>query len=1001
MIGVLLTSIAMLNSTLVPIDLRVESLTSPLALPTRTPRFSWKYKSGNGEAKNLLQSGYRILVASSEQTLQNDRGDLWDSGKVQSSDQFGIRYGGSVLKSLTQGWWKIQVWDGAGNATSWTAPQSFGVGLNPEDWKAAWIHGDKPEPIIDPLEHANWIWKSGIDWEHAPAGAVVFTKSFEAKVAKIWLTVDNLFELRLNGKLLKTTTDTEGWRNIQQVDLTPELHDGPNQLEIKATNFTEGAAGLLAAVELTTAEGQNQTLVSDESWLADGAASNKIGENGRNPWGKLRVQRFVVAPAQIFQRKFSADKKLGRATLYATALGIADFQINGKLVSEDLFTPGWTDYRKRVQYRAFDVTNLVHNGENTLGAVLGQGWFSGYVAWGGQREHYGDTPMLKAQLELEFEDGSTQTVVTDSSWMSATGPILDEHFLHGEKYDARIQPNGWKAAGVGKWDAPLEPFQGNPVRVYQELKPKSITARGEGKYIIDFGQNLTGFVRLKLNEPAGTKISIRHAERLDSDGNIYTVNLRMAQAIDTYVCRGGGEETWNPRFTFHGFQYIEIEGLDHAPKESEFTALAISSSTPEDGHLETSDPMLNQLLSNAWWTQKMNFVDVPTDCPQRDERLGWTGDAQAYVQTASYFSDVQAFFTRWLITLNDDQRADGQFPMVAPVLKGLEDGGAAWADAGVICPTTIYEMYGDREVLERSYPNMKRFIEFTRTRNKPNLLPPDSFHCFGDWLSIKADTPNEVIHTAYFAMSAGLVADAAEILGHQDDAKKYRELRKQVIEAFRTAYVSADGRIKGDTQCGYVLAIAFDLLDDARAKMAANHLVEDIEKRGWHLSTGFVGTRDIMYVLNKIGRDDVAFKLLHQTTFPSWLFPIKNGATSIWERWDGWTPEGGFQDPGMNSFAHYAYGAVAGWMFKAIGGISTMDAGFGKVLIAPKIDPSLSWAKCSYDSVRGLIRCNWKKVPTGIELEVEVPPNVVAEVHIPSLDGKELVKSVGSGTHRF
>ena len=726
-----------------------------------------------------------------------------------------------------------------------------------------------------------------------------------------------------------------------------------------------------------------------------------LGKNGVQPWGPVQEHPLVIAPAQYFRHPVTINKKVRHATLYASALGIADFTVNGRRVTDDLFTPGWTSYTKRTLYRAFDVTSRLRTGRNSLGAVLGQGWFAGYVAWGHQREHYGSTPMLRAQLEIEYEDGSKETVGTGKDWQFAEGPIRDEHFLHGEKFDARLRPSGWKQAAVGDYSTALRAFDGEPVRAYKTLKPASVKEVAKGIYQLDFGQNLSGFVKLRVKEPKGTKITIRHAERLDKDGRIYTINLRLAEATDTYTCKGGGVETWNPRFTFHGFQYIEVSGLSHRPDENTFQAVAISSATPEAGVLETSDPMLNKIVSNAWWTQKMNFVDVPTDCPQRDERLGWTGDAQAYVQTAAYYSDVHAFFNKWLVTLDDDQRADGQYPKVAPVLKGLDDGGPAWADAGVICPITLFDPYGDRELLARHYPNMKRFIEFCRTRSKPDLLPPSVYHCYGDWLSINADTPNDVIELAYFAGSTQLVARAAHELGKTSDEAELIALHTKLKEAFQQAYVSEDGHVKGETQCAYVLALGFDLLDERRAKLAADLLVKDIEKRGWHLSTGFVGTRDLMHVLSKIGRDDVAFRLLHNTTFPSWGFTVVNGATSIWERWDGWTPEKGFQDAGMNSFAHYAYGAVAGWMFKTIGGISQLEPGYGKILISPQLDPKLTAAKCSYDSVRGPIKCSWKKIGDGVEVNVEVPPNATAVVYVPRRDGSSFVKQVGSGRYRF
>jgi alpha-L-rhamnosidase len=416
--------------------------------------------------------------------------------------------------------------------------------------------------------------------------------------------------------------------------------------------------------------------------------------------------------------------------------------------------------------------------------------------------------------------------------------------------------------------------------------------------------------------------------------------------------------------------------------------------------------MLNQLFSNIYWTQRANFIDIPTDCPQRDERLGWTGDAQVYIETASLICDVQAFFNKWLVDLADGQRADGQFPMVAPVKVAGDDGGPAWADAGVICPWTIYQVYGDRRVLERQYPSMVKFVEFCRKRSTPDLLPPARFHCFGDWLSIKADTPKDVIFTAYFAHSTALTAQAAEAMGKREDAAKYRQLFERIRDAFKRAYIGPDGRIKGNTQAVYVLAIAFGLVEPATPKSvpglrpsdgkdferAAKYLVEDIEKRGYHLSTGFIGTRSLMPALSMIGRDDVAFRLLHNDTFPSWGFSIKQGATSIWERWDGWTPEKGFQDPGMNSFAHYSFGAVYGWMAHTIGGIR-IGASSRRVFIAPRIDPDLNWAKTSYKGLSGMVATSWKRDGDRLELDVTIPANMTATVWLPAADAKDITES--------
>ncbi len=982
--------------TIAPYELRVNAMSNPLAIQGSEPEFSWKLKATDANLKGLRQSSYRILVATNPNLLKQEIGDLWDSGVVNSAATYGVKYAGKKLQAKLNCFWKLQVWDQDGVAAAWSKPENFATGL--DRFSAKWIHGDRPKSPESPLDGARWIWSDAFAGDRTPATTHTFTHSWNISAkgkTTLYITADDTLDIKVNGKSVALTGQVNNWRELKFADVSSIVVAGKNSIQVISSNLSVGPAGLVATIK-TEVGNKTEIVQTDGTWLADGRPVRDLFPYGRGSYGAIGGLN-VVAPAQYFAKPFEVKKKVFRATLYASALGMADLTLNGTRITDDLFTPGWMDYNKRVQYRAFDITKTLKPGANSLGAILSQGWYSGYVAWGSQREHWGDTPQLVMQAEIEYTDGSSEIIGTDETWKYGEGPIRDEHFLHGEKYDANLPITTNKSALVAPNPTiPIDAFDGDPVREYTRIKAKKITEQGDGKYLIDYGQNLSGFIHLKVNYPAGTKLTIRHGERLDKDGKLYTENLRLAKAIDTYTCRGGGEE-WNPRFTFHGFQFIEVSGVPTRPNGDVFTAVAISSSTPESGTLKTSDAMLNKLVSNAWWTQKMNFVDVPTDCPQRDERLGWTGDAQAYIRTATYYSDVQAFFQRWLVTLDDSQSADGNYPKVAPVLKGLDDGGPAWGDAGVICPMTIYNVYGDKTLLARHYPQMKKFIEFCRARSTPKLLPPKSYHIFGDWLSINANTPPDVITTAYFAGSTKIVADAARILGKRTEAAEYDELHEKIKTAFQSAYIDSEGHVKGETQTGYVLALFFDLMPKELETKAAEHLVENIKARDWHLSTGFVGTRDLMHVLSKIGRNDVAFRLLHNKTFPSWGFPIVNGATSIWERWDGWTPEKGFQDVGMNSFAHYAYGAVVGWMFEKIGGIKEVKPGFEEILIAPAIDPNLTSSDCVYKSVRGDIKTSWTVKKGVFALSVEVPVNATAKVVLP--DGSE--HRVGSGTYSY
>jgi alpha-L-rhamnosidase len=720
-----------------------------------------------------------------------------------------------------------------------------------------------------------------------------------------------------------------------------------------------------------------------------------------------------VLGCPLFRKQFTVEKPIRRATLYASALGNYALSINGQsLPVADFFNPGWTDYRKRVYYNTYDVTRLVHKGgRNAIGAVLAAGWYAGAIGFKSDRFIYGRDPRLFVQLELEADDGSIQTIATDGSWKTAWGPWIEGEFLAGETYDARKEMRGWDSpefndaawesvAVTDRIEAQFQAIPTNPVRVTGFLKPVKVTQQRPGVYVFDMGQNFAGFAVLHAKGPAGTKIVLRFAEMLNPDGSIYTTNLRGARCTDTYVLSGKGEETWAPQFTFHGFRYLEMTGYPGTPAKSTILGVAINSATPMVGSFECSSPMVNKLYSNICWTQRANFISIPTDCPQRDERLGWTGDAEVFCRAATYNADVASFFTKWLVDLEDAQQPDGGVTDVAPFVLNLGHGTAAWADAGTICPATIYWVYNDKRLLEKHYGMMVRLVEFDRKHSKDLLRPAEGY---GDWLSIKADTPKDVIGTAFFAESTHLTAQAARVLGKEADARKYQALFEDIKRAFNKAYVAPDGRIKGNTQTCYVMALYFNLLPEDKRPLAAKYLVEDIAARGGCLSTGFVGTSMLMPVLAQTGHQDVAYRLLLNETFPSWGYSIKHGATSIWERWDGWTAEKGFQDPGMNSFAHYSFGAVARWMFQSVAGIDTDGPGYKRLLIRPQLpvgagwqpaplgQPGLSWVKASYRSLHGRIATEWRTEGGKFALGVTIPANTIATVSLPAA-GPERVR---------
>ena len=851
-------------------DLRCEYMDNPLGIDNSMPQLSWKLQSGQ---RDQSQTAYRILVASDAAKLKKNIGDLWDSGKVASSDETGVVYDGNPLAFGAECFWKVMVWDQDDKAGQWSRASKWSMGvLGADQWDIAWIGFDKPR------------------------------------------------------------IDAESVHKIEKLD-------------------------------------------------------------------------YLLVPPRFLRKEFRVDKPVKRATLYVSALGNYEMSINGRSVGDDYFAPGWTDYKIRVYYNTYDVTPMVNEGTNAIGGVLADGWYAGHIGWGKKRDHYGKNPRLSGQIVIEHQDGSATVVATDSSWKANTGPMLESDFLAGETYDGRLEMDGWDKAGfdASGWFGvdvteriaiKVEAYPTAGVKVFQEIKPLSVTEPVKGNFVFDMGTNFAGFARLKVKGKKGTKITLRFGERLKADGTVYTANLRKARVIDTYICKGTGVEIWQPKFTFHGFQYVGMTGFPGKPGKGAITGVELTSATPVAGSFECSDPRLNQLYHNICQTQRANFVDIPTDCPQRDERMGWTGDAQAYIRTACLNTDVQSFFRKWFVALMDTQDKDGDLPKVAPRIgKSVGgSGGPAWADAGIICPWAIYEVYGDKTVLEKHYDAMAKFVRF-RERSAPDHLAPKEFHCYGDWLNIEADTPKDVIYTAYTAGDAQIMAKVAAVLGKDKDVEKYNKLYEDIKLAFNKAYVNQDGIIKGNTQTAYILALWFDLVDGAMKEKAARHLIERIKERNWHLSTGFVGTRDLMHVLSKIGRTDVAYRLLFTDTYPSWLFPVKNGATSIWERWNSWTPEKGFGDTGMNSFSHYTYGAVGQWMFENIGGIKSEGPGYKKIVIKPYITDKLSWAKTSYDCIRGTIVSDWSVRDGKFKWSVQIPAGATATVYVPAIDAAVATES--------
>lgn len=729
--------------------------------------------------------------------------------------------------------------------------------------------------------------------------------------------------------------------------------------------------------------------------------------------------RDTSARSPLFRKQFPLKKQIRAALVYVTAKGLYELHINGQRVGDDYFTPGWTSYKNHLQYQVYEVTTALKKGENAIGVTLGNGWYKGRIGFNGQRNFYGDTRALLLQLEIEYTDGSRESINTNDSWKVSYGAIMASDIYDGEIYDARMEKTGWSAANYTEDDTwtnvrllekgpeQLVGMSGPTVKKHETFKALKIFKTPKGETVVDFGQNLVGWVILKTKGPAGTKITLSHAEVLDKEGNFYTTNLRSAKAQTTYILKENTEQTFEPHFTFQGFRYAKVEGYPGELTTADLTAVALYSDMAITGKFSTSHPLLNQLQHNIQWGQKGNFLDVPTDCPQRDERLGWTGDAQAFANTAAYNMDVAGFFTKWLKDLQADQRADGLVPHVIPNVLSANDGASTgWADVSTIIPWNMYMAYGDKGILEAQYESMQKWVGYMTSKAKDNLWNT-GFH-FGDWLFYRPDDDNDgkaavtdkyLIAQAFYAHSVQLLINAARVLGKTADVNKYMPLLNDIKEAFIKEYMTPNGRLVSSTQTAYVLALQFDMLPESLRTSAADRLVTNIKRYGNHLTTGFLGTPYLCHVLTRFGHTDVAYTLLMQESYPSWLYPVKMGATTIWERWDGIKPNGSFQTPDMNSYNHYAYGAIGDWMYRNITGINgdTLVPGYKKIHITPKPGGGITHASGELNTPYGWVTSSWKIENSLFKLDVRIPANTSAIVVLPDAERKE----TGSGEYHF
>jgi alpha-L-rhamnosidase len=1042
-------------------DLLTNGRTEPLGIPAEAPSLSWV--SGSA-ARGVVQTAYQVRVASSTDALESP--DVWDSGKAASDRQVDVVYGGPALASQTAYHWQVRVWDGADQASAWSEPATFETGmLSTEDWgDADWIGAPAGNEVdrwtdytasfdfsIDNLVFAAYVRTAnlgnGYMWQLSVADgtprfrphrkvngnfALIENKDISSVISAADLAQgEHTMSVAFNGSTITTSLDG------QVIDTRTDATFAKGFVGFRSSVATEGPeAATVHGVTVTAGDGD--TLLDTDFTNGNPFTGGTLVEDGLEIKGNLEtLWRSPDDNRPLLRTDFdTADgKTLTSARVYASARGIYELNLNGDKVGDQFLAPGWTDYDDRIQSQTYDVTDLVQDGQNSFGAELADGWWAGKVGMWGPGV-YGDDLSLVARLRLDYSDGTSEWVDTDGTWTSHVGPYVFTDNIDGETYDGRFEQAGWDHAGFDDsgWTPVvvedsatdlLVPQGDEPVRATEELATMERTEPTPGAFIYDLGQNMVGVARMTLQGQAGDTVRIRYGEVLNPDGTLYTANLRAAKVTDYYTFAADGTITHEPKFTQHGFRYVEIIGAAAPPAVSDVTGVVWGSDLPATGDLETSSPMLNQLVSNISWGQRGNFLSIPTDTPARDERLGWSGDINVFAPTASYLRDTRAFLSKWMVDMRDTQFANGDLPGIAPEPPGVGccGSGTGWSDAGITVPYALWHSYGDASAAREFYPEMTKFMDYLRTHAGADLIDTGRGG-WGDWLNLDDPTPTAVMGTAYLAEDARMMSEMAAAVGEDADAAEYAQLSADARAAFAEAFISADGTVNGNSQTAYAMALGMDLVPDALRDAVAAKFVAKLAAKNNHLTTGFLGTPWLLPALSSIDRDDLAYRLLMHEDYPSWGYEVANGATTMWERWDSIKPDGSFGDVGMNSFNHYAYGAVGDWMYQNVGGIAAVEPGYKKSRIAPRIGGGLTHGSGDLESVYGAIATDWTVTAEDLSLSVEIPVNTTAEVVLPadnpwsvteggallddvegisdvtSADG-EVTLTVGSGSYEF
>jgi alpha-L-rhamnosidase len=1028
-----------------PAALQCDSLTTPLGDDNHEPLLSWKLQDARVGAK---QTAYKVTVATSPRLLESGHADIWDSGRVESDHSVFVPYGGPRLNAETRYYWRVQSWDKDGKSYPTSDVSWWETGLlDSSNWTAQWIGFEDAEQSAIRAAKAEWITNPPPAGD-PPKGAtkhdfrLAFDLPQQVKHADLYVTGEEMPAAWVNGANVLTAHaqppwGRPPWKTYTRTDVTSSLHAGQNLLGIEILRYDGGNRGqtpMSATLYLAMADGTSKIFKTGASgwksqlnapanWYAaksedSGWATAVPYPPGKDAFGGPDTPGNPVPTSAVsaLRHGFEVKKTVATARLYSTALGSYKFNINGKVVGDQVLAPGWTDYRERVTYQAYDVTALLKPGANAIGALLAPGWYSTPLEWVGQGNNYGDTPnALKAQLRIAYTDGRVDWIATDGSWKADISPILSAEIYDGETYDATRRQAGWDTASFSdaRWSPvallhPNEPevvwqsFQ--PIRAEQAVTAKSKTNPRPGVFIYDFGQNLAGVPRIRVQGKRGTDVRLRFGELLNPDGTLYTENLRNAKATDHFILAGDGVEEYQPIFTFHGYRYLELTGVSEAPEPSAIQAVVLHTDAPQTAELKTGDSMINQLWNNILWGQRSNFLSVPTDCPQRDERLGWAADAQVFWRTASFNMDLTAFSRKYAGDFRGTQSGTAMYGIYAPGTNKKNNGfGPGWSDAGVIVPWTSWIQTGDQTIIRQNWDSMARYIAAILDANPDYLWKNNGGIGFGDWLAPTTPTSQPLLATAYLAYDVHLMQQMAQALGDADEERKYADLFEKISAAFIQAYTRPDGYVgaelpaEGDaaknhpgpveTQTAYVLALHMHLLPEAARAKAASRLVEMIEANHWLIGTGFLGTPYLLEVLSDTGHADAAYHLLLNREYPSWGYMVEHGATTMWERWNG---DKMISDPGMNSFNHYAYGAVGEWLYRYAAGIDTTatDAGMHTIVLHPNFDVRLGSVDLSYESRYGTIRSQWTVKGQSAKWTITIPANTSARIELPGSEAE-------------